>query len=104
MSPKQTRAALSRVKATCRCKTCSGKHTYVECTSETQKCYLDNMNHRLGDRNKCELWLTISDILSTSIKMRQRNVNTMKMSIFKLADYMLYDKESQPEVPSTLQQ
>ena len=104
LNSRQLRAELSKVKAPARCRNCSGKHLYINCNTETPKCYLDCLKHRVGDRMKCELWRSIANILAITIKLKEMNINPQKLSPFKLADFMLTDKKSiSTDIPKSLQ-
>ena len=63
MNSRQIRTELNKLKAPCRCKNCSQKHLYVDCTSEKPYCHLDKLQHRVGDRNRCEIWKSIKNML-----------------------------------------
>ena len=105
MNPKQIRAELNKIKAPYRCKNCSKNHLYIDCTSETPRCHLDNLRHRVGDRSRCEVWRSIKNILLYSTKIKNNNINPLHLSVFKLADYMVTDEKPKPKsnAPKSLQ-
>ena len=103
LNSRQIRAELNKVKAPSRCRNCSEKHLYIDCNSEKPHCHLDTLNHRVADRQRCEYWRTIKSILTHSIKLNERNINPLHLSVFKLADHMLTDKKILKTVPTTLQ-
>ena len=105
INAKQIRSELAKIKPPHKCKNCSGNHLYVNCTAETPRCHLDNLRHRVGDRKRCEIWRTIKNSLTYTIKMQQHNINPHSLSAFKLADYMIYDKDpqSRSDIPASLQ-
>ena len=89
MNSKQIRLELSKVKAPCRCKNCSGGHLYINCNSEAPFCHLDKLNRRAGDRNECEIRRSIGNSLHQAIKMQDLGMNALKMTIRDLLNYIL---------------
>ena len=68
MSSRQIRSALAKVKPPTSCTHCSGFHLYIDCDNDAPKSYLDDLTHKVGDRNKCEIWRTIKSMLTYSIQ------------------------------------
>ena len=90
MNSKQIRNELNKVKAPHNVKL-QREPSYINCNSDSPRCHLDGLNHKVGDRNRCEIWKSIKNMLRYSIKLKNLHINPC-ISIWKLSDYMLTDK------------
>ena len=68
---------------------------------DSSYCHLDKLPHKVGDRGKCEVWRSIRSMLSYSLKMRNASINPLKLSAWRLLNFLFKDKTSKKSKSNT---